>query len=88
MMSSLENGLDIYVCARRRCESQYRKMLYFCMKYIMLTYIQAGIMFNSFVVVECLYLIHWKRCKNVGGGWNGKGKKRCVCVCLCVCVRE
>ena len=30
----------------------------FVMKYIMLTYIRAEGMFMSFVVVECLYLIH------------------------------
>lgn len=41
----------------------------FVMKYIMLTYIQAGIMFNS-SVVEFLYLIHWKRERNVGRKWS------------------
>lgn len=33
------------------------------MKYIKLTYIQAGIMFISLIVVECLYLIHWEKNK-------------------------
>lgn len=56
----------------------------FVMKYIKLTYIQAGIMFISFVVVECLYLIHWKRCKNVGRGWIRGGGKGFQCLLACV----
>lgn len=55
----------------------------FVMKYIKLTYIQAGIMFISFVVVECLYLIHWKRRKHVGSGWNRRGRKGCQCLLTC-----
>lgn len=46
------------------------------MKYIKLTYIRAGIMFISVVVVECLYLIHWKRCKNGGRGWRETRERR------------
>lgn len=55
----------------------------FVMKYIKLTYIRAGIMFISFVVVECLYLIHWKRCKNVGR-WGGtdEGEKGASACCV------
>lgn len=45
----------------------------FVMKYIMLTYIQAGIMFNS-SVVEFLYFIRWKRERNVGSKWIEMGQ--------------
>lgn len=68
MMSSLVYGLDICVQGGDVRVSTGRCFI-FVMKYIKLTYIQAGIMFISFVVVECLYLIHWKRCKNVAAGW-------------------
>lgn len=51
----------------------------FVMKYIMLTYIQAGIMFNS-SVVEFLRLIHWKRERNLGRKWDKfrRGSQRLV----------
>lgn len=38
------------------------------MKYIMLTHIQTGSMFMSFVVVECLYLIHGNDAKKSDKG--------------------
>lgn len=87
MMSSLVYGLDICVQGGDVRVSTGRCFI-FVMKYIMLTCIQAGIMFNSFVVVECLYLIHWKSCKNMGRGWNRQGEKRLpvlVSVCESVC---
>lgn len=67
MMSSLVNGLDICMKGGDVRVSTGRCFI-FVMKYIKLTYIRAGIMLISFVVVECLYLIHWKRCKSVGRG--------------------
>lgn len=68
MMSSLVYGLDICVQGGDVGVSTGRCFI-FVMKYIMLTYIQAGIMFISFVA-ECLYLILWKRCKYT---WRGHG---------------
>lgn len=76
MMSSLVCGLDICVQGGDVRVSTGRCFI-FVMKYIKLTYIQAGIMFISFVVVECLYLIHWKTCKNVGRGWRTWERKAC-----------
>lgn len=57
-MSSLVYGLDICVRGGDVRVSTGRCYI-FVMKYIMHTYIQAGIMFVSFVVVGRLYLIHW-----------------------------
>lgn len=49
------------MCARRRCESQYRKMLYFCYEiYYAYLYSSRNYVY-FFVVVECLYLIHWRK---------------------------
>lgn len=59
----------------------------FVMKYIMLTYIQAGIMFNYFVV-ECLYLIHWKRGRNVDRKWNRLRRGCPLLVHLCAWVHQ
>lgn len=75
MMSSLVYGLDICVQGGDVRVSTGRCFI-FVMKYIKLTYIRAGIMFISVVVVECLYLIHWKRCKNGGRGWRETRERR------------
>lgn len=46
-------------------------------------------MFISFVVVECLYLIHWRKCKKCGYGVEQKRKKRLAAlVSLCVSVHQ
>lgn len=67
-MSTLVYGLDICVQGGDVRVSTGRCFI-FVMKYIMHTYIQAGNMFISFVVVENLSLIHWgKKYKNVGRG--------------------
>lgn len=84
MMSSLVYGLDICVQGGDVRVSTGRCFI-FVMNYIKLTYIGAGIMFISYVVVECLYFIHWKRCTNVGRGWNIRGRKGCQCLLLQSC---
>lgn len=58
----------IRVCKEEMWVSTGRCFI-FVMKYIKLTYIQAGIMFFSFVVVNALYLIQVKRCR----GWGCRG---------------
>lgn len=83
MMSSLVYGLDICVQGGDVRVSAGRCFI-FVMKYIKLTYIQAGIMFISFVVVECLYLIHWKRCKTVERRWSKRGLPELVSPCASV----
>lgn len=75
MMSSLVYGVDICVQGGDVRVSTGRCFI-FVMKYIKLTYIRAGIMFISFCfVVECRYLIRWRRCKknNVGQEVRGDG---------------
>lgn len=79
MMSSLVYGLDICVQGGDVRVSTGRCFI-FVMKYIKLTYIQAGIMFISFVAVECLYLIHWKGCKNVAQVVEYTSVRQPVCV--------
>lgn len=63
-------GLDICVQGGDVRVSTGRCFI-FVMKYIKLTYIQAGILFISYVVVECMYLIHWKKDAKM---WSGGGK--------------
>lgn len=58
-----------YVCEEKIVRVSTGRCFIFVMKYIKLTYIQAGIMFVSYVVVVCLYLIQWRRCRN--GTWGG-----------------
>lgn len=76
MMSSLVYGVDICVLGGDVRVSTGRCFI-FVMKYIKLTYIRAGIMFISFAVVECRYVIHWRRCRKM---WAGGGRKVCRCL--------
>lgn len=65
-MSSLAYGLDICVQGGDVRISTGRCFI-FVMKYIMHTYLQAGIMlFFSFVAVKWLYLMYWENMQKRG----------------------